>query len=336
LIDEVKVFVKGGNGGSGCVSFYRTKFNPHGTPDGGNGGNGGSIILRASLDKSSFLDFKAKPHYKAENGKNGGRNNRSGANSADLILLVPVGTIIKDTQAIEVLGDLTLPGQEIRIASGGRGGRGNASFVSQGNRYPKFASPGGVGEDMILNLELRLLADVGLIGKPNSGKSTLLNRITGTNSKVGDYAFTTLDPILGAYRYPGDDRHIIFADIPGLIEGASKGRGLGHKFLRHIKRTSLLIILLDISRGIPDAKSDLDVLLEELEFYEYEVFSKKRILLLNKIDLVNDEKEIEEAIKFFAGYTNQPVFTCSALNGEGVDIFLKYIFSMFEPDVKAG
>lgn len=336
MIDEVKIFVKVGNGGSGCVSFHRTKFNPHGSPDGGNGGNGGSIILRASLDKSSFLDFKAKPHYKAENGKNGGSNNRSGANGADLILLVPVGTIVKDIQANETLGDLTLSGQEIKIASGGRGGRGNASFVTQENRYPKFALPGGIGEEKVFSLELRLLADVGLIGKPNSGKSTLLNRITGASSRVGDYAFTTVAPMLGAYRCPGSDLHIIFADIPGLIEGASKGKGLGHKFLRHIKRTSLLIILLDISKGISSAKDDLSVLLEELSFYDHDVFLRRKTLLLNKIDLVEDRMEIEKAIEFFTDYSNQAVFACSALTGDGVDIFLEYIFRMFEPDDKGG
>ncbi|MCL5986596.1 MAG: Obg family GTPase CgtA [Actinobacteria bacterium] len=336
MIDEVRIFVKGGNGGKGCVSFHRTKFNPHGTPDGGNGGNGGSVILHASLDRSSFLDFKAKPHYKAENGKNGGSNNKNGANGADLVLLVPVGTIVKDVQANETLGDLTLPGQEIKIASGGRGGRGNASFVTQKNRYPKFALPGSNGEEKVFNLELRLLADVGLIGKPNSGKSTLLNRITSANSRVGDYAFTTLDPVLGAYRCPGNDRHIIFADIPGLIEGASKGKGLGHKFLRHIKRTCLLTILLDISKGVSSAKDDLDVLLEELRFYDHDVFSKRKTLLLNKIDLVEDKKEIKRAIEFFTEYSDEPVFACSALNGDGVDIFLEHVFRVLKHDEKVG
>ena len=251
-------------------------------------------------------------------------------------MLVPVGTIIKDVQASETLGDLTIPGQEIKIVCGGRGGKGNASFVNQGNRYPKSASPGGVGEEKVFSMELRLLADVGLIGKPNSGKSTLLNRITGASSKVGEYAFTTVDPILGAYRCPGSDRHIIFADIPGLIEGASKGKGLGHKFLRHIKRTSLLIILLDISKGISCARDDLSVLLEELSFYNHDVFIKRKILLLNKIDLVKDRMEIEKAIEFFTDYSDQTVFACSALNGDGVDIFLEYIFRIFEPEDEAG
>jgi len=332
LIDEVKIYIKGGNGGNGCISFHRTKVNPHGTPDGGNGGDGGNVILRTTFDKSSFLDFKAKPHYKAESGKSGGSNNRSGANGANLILIVPLGTIIKDVNSNIIIGDLNLLNQEVTVARGGRGGRGNASFVSQKNRYPKHASTGENGEDKTLLLELRLLADVGLIGKPNSGKSTLLNRITDARSRVGEYEFTTVDPVLGAYMYPGSDRHIIFADIPGLIEGASSGRGLGFKFLRHIKRTSLLIILLDISKGISGIKDDLNVLLDELSFYDQDVFLKKRILLLNKIDLIKDKNEIKEVVKYFSDHTGQTVFTCSALNGDGVDIFLEYIFRMFETD----
>jgi len=312
FIDEAKIWIKAGDGGDGCVAFRREKFVPKGGPSGGNGGKGGDVIFRAKKDIRTLIDFHYRQHFKAEDGRNGEGNNREGRSGEDLIIPVPVGTVISEIKDgnESFLADLAEDGAEYVVAKGGKGGKGNASFKSSTNQAPRKATKGEKGEEKYLKLELKLLADVGIIGYPNSGKSTLISRVSSARPKIADYPFTTLAPNLGVVDL-GDLRCFVIADIPGLIEGASEGKGLGHKFLRHIERTKVLIHLVDLS--VPDALKRYYNIREELAKYSEKLYKKPEIIAGNKIDLDISKKNIEIFREQF-----KDVYFISALTGEGV------------------
>ncbi|GAB6075465.1 GTPase ObgE [Desulfurobacterium crinifex] len=322
FIDRAKIFVQGGHGGNGCVAFRREKFVPKGGPSGGNGGKGGDVILEADRNVHTLLDFKYKRHYKAERGRHGEGNKRTGRSGDDLIIKVPVGTVIRDVETGEVLGDLTEHGQRLVVAKGGRGGRGNAEFATPTRRAPDFAEPGEPGEERWIELELKLLADVGLVGFPNAGKSTFLSRVTAARPEIADYPFTTLRPILGVAKV--GDFSFVIADIPGLIEGAHAGKGLGHEFLRHVERTKLLLHLIDLTDLTRDPKEAFEKINKELELYSPELAKKPQIVVGTKIDALVDRSKIEELKKYFEekGY---PFFAVSAVTGEGMDELMWFV-----------
>lgn len=279
FIDEVKIRVIAGDGGRGCVSFRREKFVPRGGPNGGNGGKGGDVIVRADPQLTTLLDLRYQKQYKAGRGEHGLGKDQHGKTGQDRIIKVPVGTIIRAAGTGELIGDLRESGQQVVVAAGGRGGKGNAHFVSSTHRSPRFAQPGEPGEDKELEIELRLLADVGIIGLPNAGKSTLIAAISAVRPKIADYPFTTLVPNLGVVGY-GEGKSFVVADIPGLIEGAHEGHGLGHKFLRHVTRTSLLIHLLDASNiGEKDPLAEWNTVNRELELFDPELGKKPQIVV---------------------------------------------------------
>src|SRR5918994_1010258 len=285
FIDEVKIRVIAGDGGRGCVSFRREKFVPRGGPNGGDGGGGGDVIAVADAQLTTLLDLRYQKLYKAGRGEHGMGKDCHGRRGADRVIHVPVGTIVRDARREELIGDLNVAGQQVVLAAGGRGGKGNAHFVSSTNRSPRYAQPGLPGEEKELAIELRLLADVGIIGLPNAGKSTLISAISALRPKIADYPFTTLVPNLGVVGYD-DGRSFVVADIPGLIEGAHEGQGLGDKFLRHVTRTSLLIHLLDASKlDEHDLLSDWRTINRELELFDPELGKKPQIVVANKIDL---------------------------------------------------
>ncbi|MCZ6528526.1 MAG: GTPase ObgE, partial [Candidatus Dadabacteria bacterium] len=300
FIDEAKIYIKAGDGGRGCVSFRREKYVPRGGPNGGDGGNGGDIIMVARRNMSSLLDHRYQQHYRAKRGEHGRGKDQHGKNSEHLLIPVPMGTIVKDFETEEFLGDLTENNQELIVAKAGRGGKGNARFVSSTNQAPKEAEPGGEGEEKTLKLELKLLADVGLLGFPNAGKSTLISTISAARPKIADYPFTTLVPNLGVVSY-GDGATFVLADIPGLIEGAHEGAGLGIQFLRHIERTKILIHLLDLSPITQrDPIEDYETMNRELKAYSEELSKKPQILALNKIDITEVREDLEKIEKHFS------------------------------------
>ncbi len=314
FIDESKFFVKAGDGGNGCVSFRREKYVPRGGPNGGDGGRGGSVYLVADPRLRSLIDFRYRSHFKAERGGGGQGKDRHGRSGRDCVVRVPLGSVISDAETGEVLADLVNPGDRFLAARGGKGGLGNARFATATNRAPRKATPGRPGEERWLRIELKLLADVGLIGLPNAGKSTLLSRLSAANPKVASYPFTTLEPQLGVLQFRFRDPCII-ADIPGLIEGAHEGVGLGHKFLRHIERTSILLHVIDCSGDDPLA--DYRVLERELEAYRQELLDRHKLLVLNKIDLV-DQELLDELQQIFAGQGLE-THAISAATGQGID-----------------
>jgi GTP-binding protein len=316
FVDTAIIRVKAGDGGRGCVSFRREKYVPKGGPDGGDGGNGGDVILVADPHLSTLLDYRYRHVYIAENGRPGEGNNRTGRSGAPLELRVPCGTLVRDAITGEILGDLTEPGQRLVVARGGRGGRGNAAFATPTNRAPRFAEPGQPGEERLLQLELKLLADVGLVGFPNAGKSTLLATISAARPKIADYPFTTLSPVLGMVRL-GPEQSFVVADIPGLIEGAHSGRGLGLQFLRHIERTRVLVFLLESTS--PDPAADYATLLQELRSYNPELLAKQRIICLSKADLLSEEQRQQLSTLRIDG---QSPLLISALTGEGIQQLL--------------
>ncbi|MFN5856521.1 MAG: GTPase ObgE [Pseudanabaenaceae cyanobacterium] len=287
FIDQVKIQVKAGNGGDGIVAFRREKYVPAGGPAGGNGGDGGSVILEATTDLQTLLDFRYENIFKGEPGERGGPKNMTGAKGKDKIIKVPCGTMIFDAETNEILGDLVKPGQQVCVAKGGKGGLGNRYFLSNSNRAPEYALPGLAGEERVLFLELKLIADIGIIGLPNAGKSTLISVLSSARPKIADYPFTTLTPNLGVVSKPSGDG-VVVADIPGLIEGAAEGIGLGHDFLRHVERTRFLIHLVDITQDDPLAA--YDVIQRELAAYDIDLADKPQILVLNKIDAVLPEE----------------------------------------------
>jgi GTPase len=314
FIDEAKFYVKGGDGGSGCVSFRREKYVPKGGPNGGDGGRGGNVVIEASSTIHSLIDFRYRSHFKAEKGVNGQGKDMHGRKGKDCIMLVPVGSIIKDADTGEILTDLVEEGDRYIGAAGGSGGLGNCHFASGSNRTPRIATKGKPGIERWLKIELKLIADVGLVGLPNAGKSTLLSNLSAANPKIASYPFTTLEPQLGVlhlqYREP-----CIIADIPGLIKGASDGIGLGHTFLRHVERTKILLHVLDISSET--LIEDYEVINQELRLYKEELIDKTHILVLNKIDLVFEE-ELPEFLDKFSDI-HQKVVCISGLEGENID-----------------
>ena len=316
FIDEAKIYIKAGDGGRGCVSFRREKYVPRGGPNGGDGGNGGDVIIVARRNMSSLLDHRYQQHYRAKRGEHGRGKDQHGKNSEHLLIPVPMGTIVKDFETEEFLGDLTENNQELIVAKAGRGGKGNARFVSSTNQAPKEAEPGGEGEEKTLKLELKLLADVGLLGFPNAGKSTLISTISAARPKIADYPFTTLVPNLGVVSY-GDGATFVLADIPGLIEGAHEGAGLGIQFLRHIERTKILIHLLDLSPITNrDPIEDYEAMNRELKAYSEELSKKPQILVLNKIDITEVREDLEKIEKHFSKSGVKP-FPISSATGEG-------------------
>jgi GTPase len=317
FVDEAKIYVKSGRGGRGCVSFRREKFVPRGGPNGGDGGDGGDIIIISKENMTSLLDYHYKQHYRARDGEHGRGKDQHGKNAPALLIPIPVGTVVKDFFTGEILGDLTEDGQTLVVAKGGRGGRGNARFATPTNRAPRHVEPGEEGEERTLVLELKLLADVGIIGFPNAGKSTLISRISAARPKIADYPFTTLIPNLGVVSY-NEGKTFVVADIPGLIKGAHEGAGLGIKFLRHIERTKILIHLLDLSPFTErDPIEDYHIMNEELEAYSPELKKKPQIIALNKVDITEAREKLEEMKTYFEKLGIK-VFPISSATGEGV------------------
>ncbi|HOK56432.1 MAG TPA: GTPase ObgE [bacterium] len=326
FIDEVQIFVKSGKGGDGCIAFRRERCIPKGGPWGGDGGKGGDVIFKAVKNKKTLIDFHFQKHFYAENGRPGSSNNKKGKDGEDLIIEVPCGTIVKEVINGEetLLSDLVNEGDTVIVAKGGKGGLGNTHFKSSTNQAPRIATKGEPGEEKVIKLELKLIADVGIIGYPNSGKSTLLSKISKAKPKIADYPFTTLEPNLGLVDL-GDFRSFVVADIPGLIEGASKGKGLGIKFLKHIERTKILIHLLDLSEnGIINRYQNIR---KELKNYSDKLVEKKEIVVGNKIDLEESKKNIKLATDYF-----KEIYFISALKGEGIKELLERIWKELKND----
>ena len=329
FVDEIDIFVKGGDGGAGCVSFRREKYVPRGGPDGGDGGDGGSVYLEADPALTTLLDFHYQRHYHAPRGQHGQGNNRAGASGDDLVLRVPIGTVVSDRDTGEVLGDLTEPGQRLLAIAGARGGRGNARFTSSTNQAPRRADLGRPGPERWLHLELKLLADVGVVGFPNAGKSTLVSRLSAATPKIADYPFTTLAPTLGIVRADGD-RSFVIADLPGLIPGAAEGKGLGHQFLRHTERTRVLVHLLDPDPNTGrDLADDLDVVNAELAAYSPELAARPQLVVVNKADLLDgatpEVLASVDAVRQRCVDAGQPFLVISAATGRGLSELVRAI-----------
>ncbi len=317
FIDEAVIQVKAGDGGNGCCAFRREKYVPRGGPSGGDGGRGGDVILVASQHENTLLRYRFNPEHRAGRGRHGEGSNRTGRDGESIELPVPVGTLVYDADTGEFLCDLAQPGQRFVAARGGRGGRGNARFAGPTNQAPTYAEPGEAGEFRRLRLELKLLADVGLVGLPNAGKSTLISRISAARPKIADYPFTTLEPHLGVVRLE-DDRSFVVADIPGLIEGAHRGQGLGTRFLRHIERTRLLTHLVDVSEaGGRDPAHDFQVILNELAQFSPELARKPMIVAATKMDVAQDPTRLER-LREAASAHGMPVYPISGVTGFGV------------------
>ena len=319
FFDEAKIEVIAGDGGNGSASFRREKYIPRGGPDGGDGGRGGSIWVIADSNLNTLIDFRYTRIFRAESGENGRGADCYGKGGDDLLLRVPVGTVFADQESGEVIADLDSDGKKVLIAKGGNGGLGNIHFKSSVNRAPRQTTQGGEGERRELRLELKVLADVGLLGLPNAGKSTFIRAVSAAKPKVADYPFTTLHPNLGVVRVD-HNRSFVIADIPGLIEGAAEGAGLGHRFLRHLQRNRLLLHLVDISPFDPEADPvrDAHAILEELRKYDPALFDKPRWLVINKIDLLPEEQRAERVAALIKGYGPiERQFVISAIKGEG-------------------
>src|ERR1700752_848790 len=325
FIDEAKIRVKAGDGGNGCMAFRREKFVPRGGPSGGDGGKGGDVIMESSERHNTLVHFRFNPEYKAQRGRHGEGSNRTGREGEDVLLKVPVGTIVYDADSGEIVHDFTAPDERIVIARGGRGGRGNAQFATSTHQAPREHEDGRPGEERVFRLELKLLADVGLVGFPNVGKSTLISRISAARPKIADYPFTTLEPNLGVVAVGDAKNEISFvvADIPGLIEGAHTGAGLGMQFLRHIERTRLLVHLVDVSdsSGRPDVTKDVEVIVGELSSFGAHLDEKPMIMAASKIDVVNKDKLA--ALKKYAKKKKLKLYEISAVTGKGIEA-LKY------------
>lgn len=324
FIDEVKIHVKAGNGGAGCMSFRREAYVPKGGPDGGDGGRGGNIILEADGALSSLIDYRYKRHFKAERGTHGKGAIRHGARGDDLVLKVPLGTVVRDHDMGTLIADLTHQGQRTVVAYGGHGGRGNIHFVTPTRRAPAFAELGEPAQERWVELEMKLLADAALVGMPSVGKSSLIARMSAARPKIADYPFTTLVPNLGVVK--AGDRSFVVADVPGLIEGAHEGKGLGHAFLRHIERTALIIHVVDLTGGYEarDVLSDVETIDRELELHAHDLADRPRVLLGNKRDMP-DTEESSSRLATLAEEREIPYFAVSAVTGEGVDAMVRAV-----------
>ena len=316
FIDEAKILLKAGDGGKGCMAFRREKYVPKGGPSGGDGGNGGSVILESSGHVNTLLSFRYNREFRADRGRHGEGSNCHGASGEDKLIRVPVGTVVFDEESGEPLFDFTAAGQQFLAARGGKGGRGNARFASSTNRAPRRTEPGQPGEERRLRLELKLLADVGLVGFPNAGKSTLLSKLSAAHPKIADYPFSTTEPCLGVVA-AGDDSFVM-ADIPGLIEGAHQGHGLGTRFLRHIERTRLLVHLVDVSETERDPVEDFRVVRNELAQFSPALLEKPVVVVANKVDLAGGEERLEP-LRVFCRAESLPLLAISALRGDGLD-----------------
>jgi GTP-binding protein len=321
FVDEAKIRVKAGDGGNGCVAFRREKFVPRGGPSGGDGGRGGDVIMESSEKHNTLVHFRFNPEYKAERGRHGEGSDCTGREGADVVLKVPVGTVVRDELTGEVVHDFAGADERVVIAEGGRGGRGNSRFATSTHQAPREHEQGFPGEERVLRLELKLLADVGLVGFPNAGKSTLISRVSAARPKIADYPFTTLQPNLGVVvvgEQP-DEFSFVVADIPGLIEGASEGSGLGTQFLRHIERTRLLVHLVDVSdaSGRPDPAADYEVITNELANFDAGLEDKPVIVVASKIDIANKEKHAK--LRRYCKRTKLELFEISAVTGEGIE-----------------
>jgi GTPase len=318
FIDEVTISVKAGDGGNGCMAFRREKFVPRGGPSGGDGGRGGDVIMLASTHHNTLLHFRFNPEHNAQRGRHGEGSQRTGRDGTDVELPVPVGTVVYDAQTGEQLYDFTHPGERYVVAKGGKGGKGNARYATSTHQAPTEHEEGFPGDQKRLRLELKLLADVGLLGFPNAGKSTLISRLSAAKPKIADYPFTTLEPNLGVVQV-GDDHTFVMADIPGLIEGAHEGHGLGIQFLRHVERTHLLIHLIDVSDLTGrDPGHDFDVILNELHAFNEELAAKPMLVVATKLDACQDESKIA-AVKARAEQHGMPFYGISSVTGEGLD-----------------
>jgi GTP-binding protein len=330
LVDSVRITVRAGDGGNGCASFRREKFVPRGGPDGGDGGRGGSVILVVDEGLNTLLHLHHRRLVRAERGQHGRGSNKTGASGNDVTLRVPPGTVVRNAASGEVLGDLVENGGELVVARGGRGGRGNPRFASATNRTPRTAEDGERGETLDLDLELKLLADVGLVGLPNAGKSTLLSRLSAARPKVADYPFTTVEPHLGVVTSPDDDlRTLVMADIPGLIEGAHEGAGLGTQFLRHIERCPVLAHLVDLAADSP-LEGRVDTIRGELEAHPAPLHVRPWVLVGTKLDAVADRDAVLAELEAVAGERGVRSVAISAVTGEGVDLMLRSLFDLTE------
>jgi len=328
FIDYAVIEVEAGKGGDGAVAFRREKFVPKGGPSGGNGGRGGSIILKAHHNLNTLLDFRYKKKYKADNGDAGGTSLKDGKKGENIIIKVPVGTIIKDFNTGKILFDLDKDKKEITLAKGGKGGKGNSNFATPTNRTPRYAEPGKPAEHNKIILELKLIADVGLVGFPNAGKSTLISKVSAARPKIADYPFTTLEPNLGIVNYK-EYKSFTMADIPGIIEGAHTGKGLGHKFLRHIERTRILLVMIEVTSE--NCNEDFKVLLGELKNYSTRLTNKKIIVSFSKADLV-DEESIKKISKHkFDGVNKEPL-VFSSVTGYGIKKLLDLLWKTLEEE----
>ncbi len=328
FIDSAVLTVRAGRGGHGCVAFRREKFVPHGGPNGGDGGAGGSVVLRVEAGLNTLLHLHHRRLVRAEHGKNGGGSNKTGASAADVVLTVPPGTVIRDAASGEILGDLVAVGNELAVAAGGRGGRGNARFATSTNRAPRTAEDGTAGEERTILLELKLIADLGLVGLPNAGKSTLLARVSAARPKVADYPFTTLEPHLGVVSHPGDSfTTLVMADIPGLIEGAHAGAGLGIQFLRHIERCRVLAHLVDLSADEPIA-ARVETIRGELQAYSADLHARPWVLVGTKLDAAADRDRALTDVAAAAAAFAVPSTCLSAVTGEGVERALVLFFDL--------
>jgi GTP-binding protein len=329
FIDFAEIFIKAGDGGDGAVSFRREKYIPNGGPDGGDGGAGGNVVFKADTGLRTLMDFRYKRKYVAERGENGSKRNRSGKSGNNLVVRVPVGTLVKDKETGRIIADISDEGQEIIIARGGKGGAGNQHFATPTRQVPNFARNGSPGQEFTAILELKLIADVGLLGFPNVGKSTLLSVVSSARPKIANYHFTTLTPNLGVVSL-GEGGSFVIADIPGLIEGAHEGAGLGHNFLRHVERTRLLIHVIDVAETDGrDAISDFEVINRELELYNPELAKRPQVIAANKIDALFEQEKLEKFRNEMEsrGYK---VFEISAATNQGVDDLMRYTYEQLK------
>lgn len=316
FIDRAKIHVKGGDGGNGVTAFRREKFVPRGGPSGGDGGRGGSIYIESTEGLNTLLHFRYNPEHTAGRGRHGEGSKRHGADGEDIILQVPVGTVVTDELSGEAIHDFTKPGERVLVAAGGRGGRGNSQFATPTNRAPRYHEEGRAGQERWLVLELKLIADVGLVGLPNAGKSTLISRISAARPKIADYPFTTLEPHLGVVDL-GDFKTLVIADIPGLIAGAHVGAGLGDRFLRHVERTKVLLHLVDVSGMAQDPIADYQTVTRELEAYSREVAAKPKLVVATKLDALDEPERLQQFAQFCEG-EGLEFHAISAATGQGL------------------